>query len=285
MGILAGFSLTSINVWAAKSAMVSIDGAMVYKGPSFDAPVIAYLKRGKKVRVSNQTFGPFYKVRLRPGLTGYISDIDVKVIGGSGFSGGRPSKRLQPFDNDFGEKRAEREYGFKRDRKKPIFATRYIGLTGGWMNYKENVLDQDVSANLVNYGIKATGPNLILDGPMIFDINIHAVFSPPAYYKTLSTTEPTGQLVIVDLGLIFPYHTSFDEGMMLYFGAGPALIYSKFKITTGGLLLDLQDLKLGGSFMAGAAYRIGKFVIKVEPKYVVEKSSYPLVNLSVQRQF
>ena len=70
----------SLPLQAAQMAEVIIDGAMVYKQGDFGSPVLGYLRKGKKVKVSNKTYGPFYKVKLRQGVIGYISDIDVQVL-------------------------------------------------------------------------------------------------------------------------------------------------------------------------------------------------------------
>ncbi len=71
----------SVSAKAAQLAEVITDGAMVYQHADFDSTVIGYLQRGQKVKVSNRTEGPFYKVQFSEGNTGYVSDVDVKVKG------------------------------------------------------------------------------------------------------------------------------------------------------------------------------------------------------------
>lgn len=257
---------------AAQSAVVSIDGAMVYKGASFDAPVIAYLKKGKKIRISSRTYGPFYKVKVRSGLVGYISDIDVKVMG-------KAAKKSRSRGN---EKERDRDVPDFEKRRKPIFATTYLGVHGGIANYKEeftlnvngNDSNQVVSANVPVYGVKLTGPNILIQGPFVFDINAYFSFGAPSYYDQISQTAPTGLLAFIDFKLVFPMLNETGDDWMVYLGAGPSIVYSKFEFTANDLPIENSEISLGGSFMLGFAYRIGKFIIKLEPHYYVEKKSY-----------
>ena len=69
-------------VFAAQEAVVTTDGAMVYRKGNFDSQVIGYLRSGQKVRVSSKIFGgAFYKVQFKQGVLGYIADTDIEVSG------------------------------------------------------------------------------------------------------------------------------------------------------------------------------------------------------------
>ena len=57
-----------------QSAIVIVDGSAVYQAQNFDAPVMEYLDRGKKVKISKKVYkgigglGTFYKIRLQKGV-------------------------------------------------------------------------------------------------------------------------------------------------------------------------------------------------------------------------
>lgn len=288
---------------AAQQAIVSIDGAMVYKGSTFDSPVIAYLKKGKQIRISDRAYGPFYRVQIRPGVIGYISDIDVQVLGKAGKSRSKRSDAEDEYEDDYGEEEGGDRWDEEneededkprrsrfRDNKKPIFMRRFVGGFGGILNFKEEILDQKVSSNVKTVGAKITGPNLLFEGPYIFDINLFAALGVPSYYAELSTTSPSGFIAGLDANLIFPFHVPANEKWTMYFGAGPVVIYSKFNISVTqqdgeDVALDLQDLKLGANLMAGFSYEIGKdYLLKVEPRFIFEKNSYLAFFASFQKE-
>lgn len=312
--------ILSFNVYAAQLAEVSIDGAMVYKNSNFDAPVIAYLKKAKRVKISSRKYGAFYRVLLKPGLIGYISDIDVKVVSRST----RNTRRRRPRqrsrsrrdrdryqDERFDDRRNRREkedrfadeeesyedqWGdSKEDRRKnrrrgeSIFARRYIGGGAGIVNYKEEVLNQSLASNTNSIFAKATGPELLFKGPYIFDVNLLVSLGPPAYYGEISETGASGFFAFLDALFLYPYHNPTYEKWAIYFGGGPLLAYSKFSgVTPVGEEdpLDLQDLKLGISVMAGFSYEVGRdYVLKLEPKYYIEKNSFFGIFGSVQKEF
>ena len=302
---------------AAQQAIVSIDGAMVYKDASFDSPVIAYLKKGKQVRVSSKGFGPFYRIMIGNEQYGYISDIDVQILSGGsardeddGEEGTpRKSRRSKRDDGEDDEMAGDDEEGdegedgedswdeaeSKRDKKRkqdgmPIFVRRFIGGQGGILNFKETISDQKVSSNLKVVGAKITGPNLLFSGPYIFDINLFMSLGVPTYYGEISRTAPSGFLIGADALLIFPYHVPAHESWALYFGLGPIIVYSKFNVTvtqnSTDIPLDLQDLKIGASIMAGFSYELTRdLVAKIEPKFVFEKNSYFGFFGSIQKEF
>ena len=305
--MLKYFLLISLLVsatFAANSAqlgIVSIDGAMVYKDSNFDAPVIAYLKKGKKVRVSSRRYGAFYRVLVKRGVVGYISDIDVKVVGGDRSVKKKRKKRRKKSrrkkrkrSEEFGEDSSDEDWAGSSDKrfrkpKKSIFAKRYVGAFLGVVNFKEEVLGQKVSSNVNVIGAKVTGPELLFEGPYIFDINLMMSLSAPSYYGEISSTAVSGFFAILDAQVLYPYSTPTYEKWTIYFGGGPFLIYSKFgNVTVDGedQPLDLQDLKLGVSALAGFSYEIGKdYLAKIEPKFFLEKNSYFGIFASIQKEF
>lgn len=275
----------SLSFWgtsasAARTAVVTIEGAMVYQDASFDAPVIAYLKKGKKVRVSNKTYGAFLKLRVRRGKIGYISDIDVKVEGS-----GRKKRSADKGSDSEADKNSSKETdsSAKRDHA--------LGLSGGMVNFKEEVLQQKVSAKTLVYGLKYTAPI----GASFFDVNAVLSLSPPSYYESDSFgngtgvsdpgTEPKGMFVLLDMALNFPIMSGYGNKWMLYIGGGPLIVYNNFDVTVSDEVLNLQDVKLGGSILSGFSFQLSRMLLKVEAKYFIEKNSYFGAVASIQKRF
>lgn len=68
----------SFGVDAAQIATVVTEDAPIYLNPDFDANIVATVKRGETYQISNQTQGPFYKIRLKNKQLGWISSVDIK---------------------------------------------------------------------------------------------------------------------------------------------------------------------------------------------------------------
>ncbi|MDZ4661758.1 MAG: SH3 domain-containing protein [Pseudomonadota bacterium] len=252
-----------------QSAIIRVEGAMIYEKASFDAAVITYLPINKKVTVSKKTYGPFYRIKVKKGIVGYISDVDIEMALGS--------KKLEPNNPNVGmfaeNPKSDPEspgVEFKKN-KKPLEEATVMGLGVSMVNYTEDVFgQQDRSAIVTMFGLKLTGSDFIL--PTLMDIGISFALSPPSYYADGSATTPSGYLLIADTLLILPFMGGDD--LIAYVGLGPFINYSSFKIVLANQLLKLDLLKLGAEAMVGLGFRIEKVVFKVEGKYYYDKDSY-----------
>lgn len=270
--------LFSVSSYAAKRAVVIVDGAMVYKKGDFGSPVLGYLRKGKKVKVSNKTYGPFYRVKLRQGIVGYISDVDVKVFGKSSVAS-RKNKRRS---------RARR----KAYRGRPVIAGKKFGLGFSSVNYvdrfpvdgAEKVLSSSTSMLTAKY----SKPFDYLDGAMISDITVGMTLGTPALYNDFSVNPASGFVVVGDYSLLMPVRSMTNRKSSIYWGAGLGFSYSNVKISTyiSSVLADVpaEDFRIGGSLTAGYAYRINrKYIFKFEPKFYLEKERYYGLHFVVQK--
>lgn len=257
---------------AAVLATVSVDGAMVYNRPDFDSKVIAYLHKGSKVTVSQKVFGAFRKVLVRKGLVGYISEVDVNAKGP-----GASSSHASPHDKKAKNKRPRPRL------HRPVADTRWIGALLGYVNYREQIAGGKPAANLMTYGLKLTGPNILLRGPYLMDLNLAVHAGAPKYYEQGADVTPSGFLVMIDTPLLFPVGDSRDS--MAYLGIGPLLTYSAFDVILQGQNFHLEEMKLGLSLLVGYGYRIGDAIARLEAKYFIEKTQYVGVQFGLQGAF
>lgn len=251
---------------------------MVYSRPDFDADVLANLRRGDRVRVSSGTLGEYAKFhKVAAGaVIGWIADIDVQVDGAA-------KKR----DHKRGAKKTakaprEREKKPFVDESLPIFFTKYIGVLVGISEFEESISGVDAHETLLVYGLKFTGPDILLTGPVI-DFNLALHYGAPGYYTPLSSTKPSGFILQTDALLLYPFFNR--DKAMITFGLGPLLKFSTFSVTSGGDIKSLSQLDLGASFALSGAVKVGKIALRLEGKYLLEKHHEKMVQFALQQQF
>lgn len=267
----------SLTVHAARRAIVIIDGAMVYKRGDFGAPVLGYLRKGKKVKVSNKTYGAFYKVKLRQGVIGYISDVDVKVEGGKAIGSSRRKSRAS-----------------KRSRKRPVIAGRKLGLGFATVNFADRFklsgsgeeVSRTSQAMLVSF--KYTKPMDWFDGAMLSDFSAGMSVATPSLYENFSLEKPTGFIAVGDYSILIPVHSMTSSRSSLYWGAGIGFSYSNVNLTavvnSTQTSIPVAELRMGGSLTAGYALRLGSsYLFKFEPKFYMEKETYYGLHFYLQK--
>ncbi len=124
------------------------------------------------------------------------------------------------------------------------------------------------------YGLKLTGEDFFL--PTLLDISVNFALKPPSYYDdpNISTAPPSGYMLLMDTQMIFPYISS--EHTLVYFGFGPYINYSSFKIALPGdtKVLKMDTGKLGAVATGGIAFRFGTLVLKLEGRYHYDDNAY-----------
>ncbi len=281
--ILSSLSLYSVAGFAAASATVApdatgtflsvvvVDGSMVYKKADFDAEVIGYLQLGTKVTISKKRFGPFYRIRFKQGVWGYVSDVDVR---GPEDVTGKKGSLAEPKENMA-----------SAFRGKLPFTSFSIGASVGSLQYKELLLKQTYNSALVVYGIKANAPMTFLGGPFFFDLDVLTTNAVPDYYKGIATGSVQAQTSVVDLQVMYAMGSFMDRAVWYYFGAGPAMIYGRYLFDSSAGRIDAEELRMGASFTGGLSYTMSPLVLKFEPSFIVERTQYPLFVFSAQYSF
>lgn len=276
-----GFSILFVTLlfpllsWAqAQQATVILDGALVYQDADFDAPVIQTLKRGGVYNISTGKKGPFYKIRLKPGTVGWISDTDVKL--------GVVKLAPPPPDKKLFDKKEE-----KPAKKKPFFATRYRGPVVDFVNYTEDTLGRERSEFLPFYGVKFNGFNTIISGEIYTEGNIMFHFGAPAYYSDV--TKKSGDGFIFVSNFLLQTVSPMGKSQLFYYGFGPMFRYSHFTLEvpdgTKTLSYSADDMTLGAVFNLGLAFRFGGVSLRTDAKYYWERTKYYGLGLNLGWEF
>jgi hypothetical protein len=264
------------------AATIRTDGAMVYSKPDFDADVLTQMKQGDHVRVSSGTIGDFAKFhKVRVGsVLGWVAEIDVQVDGapkkrdhkrGAGKNGKKPTKA--------GGKKEKKPF---TDTSQPLFFTKYVGAIVGLSDFVESISGVDSQESLLVYGIKITGPDILINGP-IMDFNVLLHYGAPAYYNALSSTKPSGFVIMSDALFLYPLLNK--DKAIVTFGLGPLAKYSSFNVTSGGDIRILAEFDVGVSLALAGAIKFDKIAVRLEAKYMIEKHTEKLFQLAVQQQF
>jgi hypothetical protein len=115
------------------------------------------------------------------------------------------------------------------------------------------------------------------------DLNFALHYGAPSYYQALSSTSPSGFLLITDGLFLVPFLQNQDS--MAYLGFGPMVLLSDFKVTNDHRQMDLSTLNIGAAFSLGAGVRIEHAALRIEGKYYIEKQSYYALQLALQTDY
>ena len=253
----------STVVWAQSQQGTVIEETQIYQDADFDAPVIAVVKPGGVYSISTKKKGPFYKIKIKQGMIGWIADSDIHV-GVIKNSASAQKKKI--------EEERERE----RDTRRPFFATRYWGPAFEYMNYTEDTMGKERTAGLLFYGLKWSGYNTLIGGEIYTDSNLLIYSGAPSYYKDVTGQSAGG--FIVNANFLFQTINPITPSALYFYGFGPALRYSHFDLhlpngaTTIGYSAD--DMALGAVFDFGLAFRLSRVSLRADAKYYWEKNKY-----------
>lgn len=273
----AVFSLCLFQAFAwaqMQKAQIVTQGALLYTEPDFDATPLGALQAGDVVDVSTQRYGAFYFAKTKIGQQGYISDVDVKLAKGAIQQGGQLTPSEAPRIASKSEK--------KIDRRPPFEETRFVGLSYDFIRYSEDTMGKSYSEPYDFFGIKFTGPNLLL-GIMPVDIHLRFTNQVPTYYQK-NTGQPVESLITIS-DIKFMSFWPQSSWHMLFLGFGPTVRYSRFDVKYNGKSYPLEDVGVGAAFNVGIAFRWGKFALRTEADYFWEKSKYSSAGASLQYAF
>lgn len=249
----------------------------VYEKPDFDSKILAEVEPGKVFDVSKSKKNGFHKIRVRPGMVGWIPDSEIRL-------GSHKIKSEEDAVSDVEEKRMDKA---RKSNSLPINMARYRGLSFESILFTEQTAGRERSAALPFYGLKISGPDTLFSGMLPTEMSF--IFSPqaPNYYKDITLNSASGYVFLAQ----FQFVTNFSTGKnyLAFYGFGPVLKYSHFdlKLGSGGAQkkYSADDMTLGASFNLGAAYRMGAFALRPELKYYWEKTKYVGFGLSAQWAF
>lgn len=275
--ILMTTFLLGTAAWAqSQKAQIVNEGALVYKNADFDAPILTQLKAGQVYDVSLKQMGPFYKIRLKPGLTGWIADNDLRLSKGGAKT--PPAKAGAKGDPKKPPAKEEKTSFIEKKRPpKSFYATRFRGPVLGYLSYTEKTMDATRTENLPFYGFKVAGPNTMFGGDLRTDAEFMFHFGAPKYYEKATGHGAGGWVFLTN----FTFETASPQSKwhMLTYGFGPMFKYSHFEVTLlqngKEISYSLDDMTLGAIFDVGLAFRIADtYALRFNVKYYWEKTQY-----------
>ena len=253
------------------NSIVVVDGAMVYRTPSFDGEVIGYFGQATKVVLTKKRFGPFYRVRFKQGVWGYISDVDV-----------RGPEDFEPKSGSLGETKQDNSNSF---RGKFPFTSFAVGGGLAYLQYREILSRTSYTSGLLAYGLKFNAPLSFLGGPFFLDLTALSSAVAPDYYKTIASGPIQAQTSIVSLQMMYTLGSIANRTFWYHFGVGPAFIYGRYAFDSPNGRIDAEESRLGASFTLGLSYMWKAILLKLEPSFVVERTQFPMVMFSTQYAF
>lgn len=285
---------------AGQSALIKVDGSAIYEYPNFDSPVIEYMDRSKKVKISKKIYpgigglGAFYKIRVKKGVYGFIADTDAEV------TGKKLSEKGKSDDDDEDDQKLEEEGGAdptqlqssmygdsdESEVKDSFYLTRYVGFSYATYNYAEVLRSQTEVAQTAMLGAKISGPLGVMGG-IPLDVNILFATAAPDFYGEIASST-SGYMIISDALVTLPLYES--KSALVYYGFGAMLRYSSWRVQLKNqpnkAAVDSQEIGIGAAAMAGAAFRLGqKFVLRGDGRYYYEKEKYFGYGLALQFKY
>jgi hypothetical protein len=264
---------------ATRRGKVITAGALVYKTASFDGKVLGKLSAGKTFPISSKTVGPFYKLKVKEGVYGYIADTDIRPI--------LTAKEIQAKKKAGLEKAQARQEKKKEQKKKKAFEfQKYRGLSLSNVNFREETMGLRPTETMLFYGAKFSGPDVLVQGGYV-DANLLFHFGAPKYYSDATGKSADGFALLMDF--LFQSAMPQGENTLLMLGFGPMFKYSKYSVALGvggkEEAYDMIDMTVGVVLNAGLAQRFDSFALRGEIKYYWEKMQYTALGLSVQLPF
>lgn len=243
---------------------VVVEESQIYSQASFDSPVIAVLKQGTVLKMSNRLFGAFYRVRLSSGQIGYIPDTDV-----------RSKKHLAEL------KKIEQ-------KARPPEARRYRGMVFNFLRFREETMESRPTAPMQMLGLRFFGPNLTEPGDYPMDLAVQVAWKAPGYYDSALGNTASGFLLLGDALFVSLFPNG--KSVLSFLGVGPFLKYSHFDVATTNSMgiktnYALDDVMLGLVFGIGVGVHFQKWQIRMDLKHYWERLMYTGLQMSVLHEF
>lgn len=253
----------------SKIITVKVESAYIYQEANFDAPIIADAKLGDQfIAVSKLT--PFLKIKLKSGGYGYISDVDVQF--------GKVK---------LAEKKKQKLIAAPKKKRKPFADSRYRGPVVQYTQFTENTMGKERLDNLLFFGAKFSGYNTLIEGDVFVDSNILFFSGAPKYYNDVTGQSARGWVFMGDI--LFETALPQSRWHYVYYGFGPVFKFSHFEVAlkNGNIVTSysMDDMSLGAALNAGIAFRMNRYALRSDVKYIWEKTKYLAFGLSFQFDF
>lgn len=272
---LVALAFSYSTCWALQRGKIITQDANVYEKPNFDSEILYNLELGDVFEISTKTQGPFYRIRLKKGIVGWIADNDVEVVD-KGVS--TPKKRTIVRDQDLDAEEGDRPSINESRIKKPIDEVRTMGPVLALVNFTEETMAATRNELLTMYGFKWSGVNNLMTGPLATEAQVLLGFQSPSYYEKVTHNKASGFMSLVDFSILSTILSSQDS--LFQYGLGPVVRYSSFNPQTNGETFNAVDFNLGAQFNVGYQFRASWIFLRLDARYILEKKSYFATGIS-----
>lgn len=281
-----GTSKNQTSSTKTRYSVVVAPETLVYEKPDLDSKPFAILPQGTRIPVSKGTRGEyqkFYRTKFQ-GKPGWVLTIDVRpeaqvrkaIAKAKAAAKGKKSQK-GPF-----AAMNEAEENQEGSGKNPYVFSQSASLVFGVVDFREDVAGQSFGESVTVYGFKITGPDVVIQGPVV-DINFLLHYGAPAYYDNLSSTKPSGFLVWLDAQLVMPLRMREDS--LIAAMAGPTLTLSSIQSSVGAQSESSFDARIGAVLSVAGGMRFDGLSTRLEARYVIEGKSYPQFLFSLGTMF
>ncbi|AGH95758.1 hypothetical protein A11Q_1542 [Pseudobdellovibrio exovorus JSS] len=264
------FFVLSQPLLAAQNATIIGSEVEIYKAGDFDSEIIDYVRSGEAYQISDKTYGPFYRIRLKDGRIGYIVDYELDIEG---------KGRIVPKDLDdlLLEEERQRQGQMpdtpsrsNEEEEFNDFNSGYGGITVQLINYHEKTMGDEQIADLIAIGYKSIS---------LVSWSVIGSYGAPKYYAQKTGGSANGFKLWGDFGFSSSVIT-YPKGEVRV-GGGLFTHVSMLTVETPQRKYDLHDVT-GGLFLEGGwLIKLNKKnAIDVAIKYYFDKASYAGFGLS-----
>lgn len=274
---------------ASQKAVIIAEEGTVFDEPSFDGNVVATLPEGGEFVISVKKKGIFHRIRVKPGLMGWISEAEVEIKGRKSTAKDEPREEPPSTgeDDDFDSVLGSAKSKTSGRRLRPIEERRFLGPTLEIVQFAEDTMGAVRKSSLSMLGLRWSGPNTMMSGLISMDSQLLFLSGAPAHYEEATRSSASGFLMMGSTIFLTEIPTSTDT--MAYYGFGPMFRLNRYEAT---LLNDpspgqkrtyaLEDLVVGAVFQLGAVIGFSPVALRIDGRYYWEIQRYTSFSLGLQ---
>lgn len=252
---------------AVQKAKIFSEVVEIYSEPDFDAEVMDEVRAGETYFISDKTFGPFYRIKLKSGKIGYIVDYEVEIEGKGRVKAKDLDAILLENEKKIAGENPEEIFDPEEQEEAELFGAPRAGPSIQLINFHENTLGSDQVDNLLGIGYKSVSDK---------SWSVLGVFKAPKYYETAGAV--SGFKLWTDIGFSSPI--VMIGASEIRYAATLFAHASVITLTTPTRKYNLQDLTAGLALEVGWMFKIRSSAIDLAIKYYFDKTPYAGFGLS-----
>lgn len=249
--------------WAAQKARIAEPEIEVYQSADFDSEILDIVQENETYLVSNKSYGPFYRIKLKDGRIGYVVDYALDIEG-------RGRVKARDFDQlelEAAKKKQNSESQARQqeidDEEEEFFGQTYRGPFVQLLNYHEKAFGGEQIANLYTLGYKSVSQ---------LAWSAMATFGAPSYYAEKTAGSASGFQLWGDIG--FSNNVANIDKNEIRVGVTLFAHLSALKVTAPARSYDLHDVTGGLALEGSFLMKFQRHALDFSMKYFFDKATY-----------